>query len=690
MVFGTPYSHENDPERAVRASLEIMKSIEKNGEIEINDHKIRLKARIGINTGLCISGEIGSPSRKEFTVIGDAVNLASRLQNNVDPGCISVGEKTYQRTKKDFIYSQPYKLKIKGKSDLVISHILKDIQIAAKYGEMSEEIIYSPFIGRKKELNILRYLLKKSLQSKGQVIKIIGELGAGKSRLISELLKDKLIKNFHRFSTDCSSWEQSKPYTPLHQIFYKIFQLKDKDNIKTIEEKVKDIINKVDSSLLYAVPYFSRLLSSQITPLEELMGKSKDELNLFAKAAIKLFCSLSNQKPILIIIEDIQWIDDASLEFINSLSREIVELPIFLICSLRKSLQEIEILPKIKSLELLSLTKKESIRLIKSLTKDEKFPELIYKNIFSTSAGNPLFIEEITRNIKLKKSVDLSHLQIPDTVQSIVSSRIDLLPIGYKEILYQAAVMGKNFEFSLLQKLTDVKNEQLLKVLQELKKSEFIFEKKTFPTQYFSFKRSIIQEVAYNNLLYKTRRRLHSQLGFTMEEAFSNVSEIKVEELAYHFKNSNHQEKAIFYLNRAGDKAQSLFAFKNAIKFYQDCINILEKIELEREQITQLSDIYNKLAFSQSVIGERKEAEINLNKALEYCKKINDKELESLIIMHIGNLNGDTGQWDKAIEYFQSCLSIIKGTAKLKRKARILKSIGLANLFKGNTSIGYS
>jgi adenylate cyclase len=128
IVFGTPYSHKNNPERAVRASLEMMESIERNGEMEINYKKMKLKASIGINTGLCISGEIGSPTRKEFTVIGDTVNLASRLQVNTLPGEIMIGERTYQKIKEKFICDLPRKLKIKGKKDLVTAYKLKGIR----------------------------------------------------------------------------------------------------------------------------------------------------------------------------------------------------------------------------------------------------------------------------------------------------------------------------------------------------------------------------------------------------------------------------------------------------------------------------------------------------------------------------------------------------------------------------------
>ncbi|HCL89722.1 MAG TPA: hypothetical protein DHW70_00110, partial [Candidatus Atribacteria bacterium] len=198
-----------------------------------------------------------------------------------------------------------------------------------------------------------------------------------------------------------------------------------------------------------------------------------------------------------------------------------------------------------------------------------------------------------------------------------------------------------------------------------------------------------IQEIAYNSLLFKARRNLHNKIGAAMEEMYLSKIDEKVEELAYHFKNSNDKEKAVLYLNKAGDKAQSLYAFKNAVNYYLDGIKIIESTEVEKEQLTQLAEAYNKLAFSQSIIGERKEAEINLSKALGYCREIKDKDNESLILMSMGNLYGDMGRWDKAIEYFKNSLLIGEELNNLNRKARTIKSIGLAYLFKGDTEKGY-
>jgi len=701
-IFGAPFSHEDDPERAARASLEIMKSIEENGKIKIGNKVKNLKARIGINTGLCISGEIGSASRKEFTVIGDTVNLASRLQANATPGKILIGEKTFHRIKDNFITSPPRKLKIKGKKDLVSVYILKGEEKKISFFEQKKNS-HSPFMGREKELKNLKEALKKSYQSKGQVIEISGELGIGKSRLILELTKESLTKEFNIFSSNCSSWEESKPYAPLREIFIKIFGIKFDDDFKEIDKKIENKIKEIDSSLLFASSYFSRLLSSKTKSLEEMMEQSKEESNLFIRVVKKLLFSFSSKKPLLIIIEDVQWIDDASGEFLIQCSKELKEYPILLLYSLRESLKKRDSIAGSKRIRLLPLKNTESDKLIRLLIKENDIYQLMSEKIISTANGNPLFIEEIVRGIEERRlSADKDRLgnypeifanfQIPDTVQSIARARIDLLPVGLKEILYQASVLGRDIEIKLLQKITNLEVKILLEMMKELQKHEFIEEVEAAPQlqRYFAFTHSLIQEIAYNSLLFKTRRSLHNKIGTVMEEMYLSKIDAKVEELAYHFKNSDDQEKAVFYLNKAGDKAQSLYAFKNAINYYRDSIKILELTELEKEQLTQLSEIYNKLAFSRSIIGERKEAEINLTKALEYCRKIRDKDNESLILMSMGNLYGDMGQWDKAIEYFQDSLLISEEINNLRRKASILKGIGLACLFKGDTSTGYS
>ncbi len=397
-----------------------------------------------------------------------------------------------------------------------------------------------------------------------------------------------------------------------------------------------------------------------------------------------------------------QWIDNASAEFLIQCYKELKEYPVMLICSFREPHKKKLYIGGAKIIKLSPLKNTETDKLIRFLIKEKNIYKLMKDKIITTANGNPLFIEEIVRGIKEKRlSVDkekqgnnteiFADFQIPDTVQSIARARIDLLPVGLKEILYQASVLGRYIEINLFQRITNLQNKVLLDLLKKLQKYEFIEEVKAAPQlqRYFAFTHSLIQEIAYNSLLFKTRRSLHTKIGVAMEVMYLSKIDAKAEELAYHFKNSDDKEKAVFYLNKAGDKAQPLYAFKNAINYYLDSIKILESTILEKKQLTQLSEIYNKLAFSQSVVGERKETEINLNKALEYCRKTKGKDNESLILMSMGNLYGDMGQWDRAIKYFKNSLLITKELNNLKRKARIINNIGLINLFKGDTSTGY-
>ena len=585
---------------------------------------------------------------------------------------------------------------------MVSVYTLKDEKKKISFLEQKKSS-HSLFMGRQKELLVLKEALKKSYQSKGQLIEISGELGIGKSRLILELTKESLAKEFNILSGNCSSWEASKPYAPLKEIFTKIFGINFDADLNEIDKKVKNKIEEIDSSLLFASSYFSGLLSSKIKSLEEIIEQSKKESNLFIGAMKKLLFSFSCQKPLIIIIEDVQWIDDASMEFLLQCSKELKTYPVMFICSFRESLKGKNFIDGAKGIKLVPLKNNETDKLIRFLIKENDIYKLMKDRIITTANGNPLFIEEIVRGIEAKKLLVnkdkpgnfaeiFENFQIPDTVQSIARARIDLLPVGLKEILYQASVLGRYIEIELLQKITNLEVKILWEMMKKLQKHEFIEETEGMlqPQKYFAFTHSLIQEIAYNSLLFKARRRLHNKTGSVMEEMYLSKIDEKVEELAYHFKNSDDKIKAVFYLNKAGDKAQSLYAFKNAMNYYRDSIKIIELTEPEKEQLTQLSEIYNKLAFSQSIIGERKEAEKNLNKALKYCRKNKDKDNESLILMSMGNLCGKIGQWDKAIKYFQKSLLYVEKINDLKRKARIIKNIGLASLFKGDTKNGYN
>ena len=240
----------------------------------------------------------------------------------------------------------------------------------------------------------------------------------------------------------------------------------------------------------------------------------------------KLLLKFSSQKPLLIIIEDVQWVDDASAEFLIQCSKEIKEYPILLISSFRESIKRKESIVGAKRIKLAPLKNTETDKLIRFLIKENDSYKFMKDKIISTANGNPLFIEEIVRGIEERRlSADKDRLgnypemfadfSIPDTVQSIARARIDLLPVGLKEILYQASAMGRYIEIKLLQKITNLEVKILLEMMKKLQKHEFIEGVEAAPQfqQYFAFTHSLIQEIAYNSLLFKTRRSLHTKIG---------------------------------------------------------------------------------------------------------------------------------------------------------------------------------
>jgi len=697
ILFGASSSHENDYERAVRTSMEIQKSMDENGIIKIGNKEKRLKIRIGIHSGLCIAGEIGSSFRKEFTVIGDTVNLASRLQASSRPGRILVSDRTYQKVKEIFTFSPPRKIRIKGKKNLVKVHYLKNLNHLPK-----EKKKLSPFVGRKKEINLLKKSIKGLLNSKGKTIEIHGELGIGKTRLISELLKEGQDERYQVFSIHCNSWEKMTPYCAIKGLFSFLLEIKT-ENKRTIIAKIREKINNIDSSRIFALPYLIKLFSNEINLQGEVSSQSREEYRLFKRVIKGMIQAYSLKKPMIIIMEDVQWMDESSRELLTELDKTIDNQPILLLCTLREAHDREGFIDDAQKIKLGPLSIKNTQKLIEGLIKNrEKLSHGIWEKMIATAGGNPLFTEEVVRTINenriffdkqktIQSAVDSDGLDIPDTIQNIARERIDRLSISLKEILYKAAVLGMQFSSELLKNITQLDHLEFNKALSELIKKEFFIKIKNGEKKdIISFNHSLIQEVAYHRLLYKDRKVIHGQIGSIIERTYSHRLNAIVEELALHFKNSNLKEKAILYLMKAGDKSQSLYAFRNAVHFFSQCNKIINEMKSGVKDLARLAENYNKIGFAYNVLSHRKEAVDNLNQALKLSLACNDKEIESIILMNLGHFYGDIGNWDKAIHCLQKSLSANKENQNLKRKARIVKSIGLANIFKGDIRNGFN
>ncbi len=605
-IFGLPHAHEDDPERGIKAALEMMDCMP-----EINNVlSLKLKTtsdlglHVGMNIGTVFAGEIGSVEKKEYTVIGEAVNLASRLKDAAKRGEILVSERIFRLTRYLFEYEPLSPISLKGIDEPI--RIFKPIKIKEKPDpKRGIKGLYSSLIGRDKEFELLCTkvdVLYK--EKKGGVVFILGEAGIGKSRLLEEL--ENRINNQKLpiivLKGRCLSYGETLVYFPLVQMLKQLFGIADQDSTSTIQEK---ILNKVTHLLpdtyKEIVPYIGFLLSVRLAPEFEEKVKYLDaqSLNLRVSVALKnLVTASSKKKPILLVIEDYHWIDSTSLELLKFIFDVPESIPLLVLCLSRvekesEGYQMKEYLKKrlgnnFKEITLQALSVEASHQLVDNLLKLSGLSPDVKDNVLSKAEGNPFYLEEILRSLiehgylihesgVWKATTQLSISDIPDTVQEIIVTRLDQLESDLKGLLQKASVIGRIFYVHILEDLAKINSLMMSLYLATLEEFEYIRQSTKETEIKYIFKHPLVQEVVYNSVPKKNLRELHSHVAEIVEKLFRHRLEEFTEILAHHYAHSDSHDKAVEWLKKAGLRAKKRYANEEAIKYFQRVISILKE-----------------------------------------------------------------------------------------------------------------
>ncbi len=649
------------------------------------EHPIKLHT--GVHSGEVIIEEIGKGRARDYTVIGDTVNLASRLQHIAHPGEIVVSEEVYKRTKSIFDFEEIGTIDIKGKAEPVKIFRLKSKK--EKRGKIRGiEGLKSPFIGREEELNSIKKAFENYIiEKEDKVVLILGEPGIGKSRLFEEFKKD--LKN-------CLLLEgRSLPYEtePLYSLVLILKEL--------LEKKGKDIIEKLfPNKKVGAVPVF---------PFIELLliGKIPDEIKNLPPDKIKelkffvmesIFRKISEKENIIISFEDLHWADEETLEFLEHiLSSPHKKKGIFFILLSRPPLKEkklfdfFEFLKNIKNTEFINLKPldfNECMELINSLLEIEELPVSLKKNIlFGKSEGNPFFMEElikvlIERGIIYKEGKNwrarfskANLREIPSTIEEVILSRIDILGGEEKRTLKTASIMGRVFFKEGIENILKNNTEKELKILNRAGFIEPLQDKFLHFSQY-QFKHILIQETVYNSLLRKHKKHLHLEFAKYMENLREKYPEIPPGILADHFEKGEDYEKAFLYHFESAERAKNNFANFEAIRRYKKAISIIDKIskfeERRWEILLSLGNIYSRL-------GKNKDALDSLKKALLVSKTAEQK---SKIFEEMGDVYQRMSLYSRAKYYFDVAEKFSK--RNLKRRLSLLQNKAWIFYLEGN------
>ena len=586
--FGAPIAHEDDAYRAVRAGLDIVAGIQQYRAQIKQTRGLDLDVRVGINTGPVVVGEVGSDLRVEYTAMGDAINLASRMEQTAQPGTVQITENTYQLIAPWFETEALGGLDIKGYAQPIKAY--RALAVKAKPDRARGAI--TPLIGRDNELSVLRHALTDAQQGRGRIVSLIGEAGLGKTRLIEELRAEWVGASAPGANTSGYWYEErtlayatAQPYGQVRQHLYSICGIAETDPPTVMRDKLTQMLERYapDDLKPRALKAYSALLG-----LEDRSGRRepRDEPPLtgdvFKRELFEVMLQLqrallANQTAVL-IFDDVHWIDAASMELIAYLFRLMDELPVLIVCAFRpereapvwrlKQIAETDYGHRYSELVLRPLSSEQSYALVDSLIGGVAVSAALRDHVVSKAEGNPFFLEEVAHALKDKTAPE----SVPNTLQAVLMARLDRLDEDARRMLQVAAVIGRSFITRVLKTVCDPAIE-IDRHLTALQRSDVIRETARVPEAEYTFRYGLLQEVAYQSILIKQRRGLHRQIGETLEGLYADRLEEHAALLAQHF-DAGGDPRAAHYYRLSGEVAARLFANAEALAHFTRALEL--------------------------------------------------------------------------------------------------------------------
>ena len=448
----------------------------------------------------------------------------------------------------------------------------------------------------------------------GQVIGVVGEAGVGKSRLLLEMRNMLPQDEYNYLEGRCLQYGGSMPYLPLLDILRSYLDIREGDREFLIKKKMEEKILGLDEKLKSVIPPFQDLLSLKVDDEDFPKLEPKEKRERTFEGIRDMLVRGSQERPLILTVEDIHWIDKTSEEFLNYMIGWLPNTSIMLLLLYRPEYTH----PwgsksYYTKVGLDQLGTDSSSELVKAILEEgEAAPELT-QLILNRAAGNPLFMEEFTHTLLENGSIErkdekyvlsgkASDIQVPDTIQGIIAARLDRLEDNLKRTMQVASVIGRDFAFRILQTITGVR-EDLKSSLLNLQGLEFIYEKNLFPELEYIFKHALTQEVAYNSLLLKRRKEIHAKIGEAIEEIYAERLEEFYEMLAYHYSRSDNEEKACHYFKLSGDKAVNNFSTPEAYRFYSEAAKLLRNQPDNNQNIKSRLEVLQPMARIAIILG---------------------------------------------------------------------------------------
>ena len=689
-LFGAPVAHEDHAVRACHAALRMQETVGWYADELRRTQGIDVQIRVGMNSGEVVVRAIDSDLHMDYSAIGQTTHLAARMEQLARPGTALMTKDTL-RLAEGYVEVRPLgPVPVRGLAETVeVFEIIRAGAVRSRLQAAAARGL-TPFVGRDGELSRLRETLEKARAGQGQIVAVSGEPGVGKSRLFWEFTHSHRTHGWLVLESSPVSYGKTTSYLPVSDLLKTYFGIEDQDDARRIREKVTGKLLTLDESLRTTIPVFLSLLDVPVDDTEGQEPDSRERRRRTLDALKRLLLRESQVQPLLVIFENLNWVDGETQAFLDSLVESLPAARLLLMVNYRPEYThgwggksyytQFRIDP---------LEPESAEELLQAILGSEPTLQPLKQLLVQQTEGNPFFLEECVQSLvetgaltgvrgQYRLQAPVESLQMPPTVQAVLASRIDRLDPDEKRLLQAASVIGKDVPFALLEAIVEVPEETLRSGLMRLQSAEFIYETTLFPTLEYTFKHALTHDVAYGSLLTGRRRALHGRAMESLERLNADRLGEQVERLAHHAVRGEIWDKAINYLRQAGAKAVSRAANQEAVSLLDQALQALTHLPEGRAKLEQSIDIRLELRPPLLQLGRLRDV-LQLSKEAEHLgAELGDESRLGRVYSYLVNYHYLNGEPDLAIEYGERCLRIADATQDLALQALARGYLGLS------------
>jgi class 3 adenylate cyclase/tetratricopeptide (TPR) repeat protein len=689
-LFGAPVAHEDHAVRACYAALRMQESVKRHAEDERRAHSVNVQVRVGLNSGEVVVRAIGSDLHMDYTAVGQTTHLAGRMEQLASPGSILLTPSTMALVE-GYVAVKPLgPVPVKGLAEPVEVYEVTGAGPARTRLQAASGRGLTRFVGRGAELEQLRRAQQLAGTGHGQVVALVGEAGVGKSRLTWEFTHSHRAKGWLLLESSAVSYGKSMPYRPVIDLLKTYLQIEEWDDSRRICEKLTRKLLTLDRALEPTVPALLALLD---VPVEDPEWQALDpsrRRQRTLEACKRLVLRESQVQPLLLVFDDLHWIDTETQAFLDSVIESLPTARLLLVVNHRPEYEQRWASKSYHLLRVEPLPPETAEELLHALLGADPSLQHLKPLLIERTGGNPFFLEESVRTllegdviagVRGAYRLALPHgtIQVPRTVQAILAARIDRLPPEEKRLLQTAAVIGMDVPFTLLRAITDRSGEDLRGGLSHLQTSEFLYETSLFPDLEYTFKHPLTHDVAYGSLVRTRRRALHARIVEAIERLYPHRLTQQFERLAHHASRGEMWDKALHYFRRAGAKALARSAYWEAGESFKQALVAAGYLPESTDTIQKAIDVRIRLYYALFPVGEINQLLSYLVHAESLATTLGDRRRLGTVSAQMASCFFILGDYNRAVEYSERALAIGAAVEDVTLQLQAAFHLGLAH-----------